>query len=59
MHPEKANDAVCRCGHGRLAHEHYRAGTECALCLDCPRFRPATGLWRLVAILLRRPRPGS
>ena len=22
----------CTCGHGRTAHEHYRAGTECALC---------------------------
>ena len=29
---------VCRtCGHDRRAHEHYRAGTDCALC-DCPRF---------------------
>ena len=29
---------VCRCGHGRGAHEHYRAGADCAQC-DCPRFR--------------------
>jgi hypothetical protein len=25
------------CGHGRQAHEHYRAGTDCALC-DCRQF---------------------
>lgn len=28
----------CVCGHVRDAHEHYRPGTDCALC-DCPRFR--------------------
>lgn len=22
----------CQCGHDRVAHEHYRVGTECALC---------------------------
>jgi hypothetical protein len=58
MHlPDKTSDAACRCGHGRLAHEHYRAGTECALCPDCRRFRPATGMVsRLVAALRQRPR---
>ena len=32
---------VCRCGHERAAHEHYRGGTECSLCSPtaCPRFR--------------------
>ncbi|WP_144712462.1 hypothetical protein [Curtobacterium pusillum] len=30
--------AVCVCGHGRDAHEHYRRGKDCALC-DCPRYR--------------------
>lgn len=30
---------LCRCGHERLAHEHYRQGAECALC-DCPRWSP-------------------
>jgi hypothetical protein len=31
----------CRCGHARAAHEHYRRGTDCALCPgDCPRYRP-------------------
>ena len=28
----------CVCGHPREAHEHYRPGTDCALC-DCPKFR--------------------
>jgi hypothetical protein len=28
----------CTCGHGFDAHEHYRRGTDCALC-GCPRFR--------------------
>jgi len=23
---------VCRCGHQRAAHEHYRAGSDCSLC---------------------------
>ncbi|MBT1543503.1 MULTISPECIES: hypothetical protein [Curtobacterium] len=26
------------CGHAEGAHEHYRPGTDCALC-DCPKFR--------------------
>ncbi|QCR43823.1 hypothetical protein C1N91_10060 [Curtobacterium sp. SGAir0471] len=30
--------ATCACGHGQEAHEHYRPGSDCALC-DCPRFR--------------------
>ncbi|MEV4704245.1 hypothetical protein [Actinoplanes sp. NPDC049316] len=39
--------AVCVCGHDRGAHEHYRGGTECALCGPevCPRFRRRTW-WR-------------
>jgi hypothetical protein len=28
----------CTCGHGFNAHEHYRRGTDCALC-TCPKFR--------------------
>jgi len=31
----------CTCGHGEQAHEHYRRGTDCALC-SCPRFRAGT-----------------
>jgi hypothetical protein len=34
---EDAGPACGRCGHGRRAHEHYRSGSDCALC-DCPRF---------------------
>jgi hypothetical protein len=29
---------ICRCGHGKTAHEHYRGGADCALC-SCPKFR--------------------
>ena len=43
---------LCRCGHERVAHQHYRRGTECALC-GCPRWsapgvlpRPAPGFLR-------------
>jgi hypothetical protein len=28
----------CRCGHSEGAHEHYRRGTDCALC-QCPKFK--------------------
>jgi hypothetical protein len=27
----------CSCGHGKQAHEHYRRGSDCALC-PCRRF---------------------
>lgn len=40
--------ATCGCGHGRTAHEHYRRGTDCALC-GCERYRRP---------LLRRLRSG-
>lgn len=30
--------SVCRCGHRRDAHEHYRPGSDCGLCA-CTRFR--------------------
>jgi hypothetical protein len=33
-----ADSATCVCGHQQAAHEHYRRGSDCALC-DCPRFR--------------------
>ncbi|WP_248705112.1 hypothetical protein [Curtobacterium sp. MWU13-2055] len=36
-----ADDAACgTCGHAQAAHEHYRPGTDCALC-DCRKFRRA------------------
>jgi hypothetical protein len=28
----------CRCGHGKKVHQHYRRGTDCALC-DCGVYR--------------------
>jgi hypothetical protein len=28
----------CSCGHGKHAHEHYRRGSDCALCA-CGKFR--------------------
>lgn len=28
----------CKCGHVAHAHEHYRAGTDCALC-ECTVYR--------------------
>lgn len=28
----------CQCGHVEGAHEHYRRGTDCALC-PCARYR--------------------
>ncbi|KNA89727.1 hypothetical protein ABW18_18710 [Gordonia jacobaea] len=36
-------DSTCRCGHPRAAHEHFRSGTDCAICgpEKCPRFRRA------------------
>jgi len=39
---------LCRCGHPREAHNHYRKGTDCALCPvgGCIRFRAAEGGWR-------------
>jgi hypothetical protein len=36
--PPAAQVKPCRCGHGRQAHEHYRRGSDCALC-GCGRYR--------------------
>jgi hypothetical protein len=33
-----AGGKSCSCGHGRQAHEHYRRGSDCALC-TCGKFR--------------------
>lgn len=53
-----AADSRCCCCHPRDAHEHYRAGSECALCgaeicssyrqIHGPvsRFIPFYGVWR-------------
>ena len=42
---------ACMYGHGRSAHQHYRSGTECALCSSgqCARYRCANPLRRLGA----------
>ncbi|GAA2749544.1 hypothetical protein [Amnibacterium kyonggiense] len=34
---------LCVCGHAHDAHEHYRRGTDCAICgaETCPKFRRA------------------
>jgi hypothetical protein len=37
----------CTCGHAARAHEHYRRGSDCALC-TCPKFRAGA--------VARRPR---
>jgi hypothetical protein len=42
--------AVCRCGHLKPVHMHYRKGTECSCC-ECPRYQ-----WSVRAtIRARRP----
>jgi len=35
------DSTLCVCGHAREAHEHYRRGSDCALCgaAGCHRFR--------------------
>jgi hypothetical protein len=35
------DSTLCVCGHAREAHEHYRRGSDCALCgaAACTRFR--------------------
>lgn len=32
---------MCRCGHDRDHHQHYRPGTDCGTCghAVCPRYR--------------------
>lgn len=34
---------ICQCGHAFRAHEHYRRGTDCALCPrgTCTNYRAA------------------
>jgi hypothetical protein len=36
---------VCRCGHERDAHEHYRPGDDCGVCgpSRCRRYARRTG----------------
>ncbi|MCW0216485.1 MAG: hypothetical protein OJJ54_24310 [Pseudonocardia sp.] len=46
---------ACRCGHGSDAHEHFRAGSDCAVC-DCARYHSTTGLATQLSLVLRRGR---
>jgi hypothetical protein len=43
----------CRCGHERRAHEHYRRGSDCAICKPgiCRRYRRT---WGRLGLLLAR-----
>lgn len=40
----QALTTLCNCGHVLDAHEHYRAGTDCAICgrSGCRKFQPVT-----------------
>ena len=53
---------VCRCEHERRAHTHYRAGSECVLCVpgQCSnRFRSARPIRSLMARLVLRRNVGD
>jgi hypothetical protein len=49
---------ICRCDHESAAHEHYRAGSECAVCPsgECSRYRSTTLVRGWVARLFRTSR---
>lgn len=50
-------DPVCRCGHVRDLHEHYRAGTDCGVCGPelCPSYcRPPAHLAQAAAQRINR-----
>lgn len=36
-----ATSVMCRCGHGRETHEHFRSGSDCGICgtRACRHFR--------------------
>lgn len=42
-----SNSTLCRCGHSREAHQHFRKGTDCGVCgpVACPRFS-AVPFWQ-------------
>jgi len=39
----RPDSGVCRCGHPKTAHEHWRDGDDCGACgaAVCRRYRPA------------------
>jgi hypothetical protein len=43
-----AAPVLCRCGHSRFAHQHYRSGIECALGDQghCDHFVREPAWWR-------------
>jgi hypothetical protein len=52
--PVQVGAGVCVCRHGRVAHDHYRGGAECAVCPAgaCGRYRANTPARRVFATLL-------
>lgn len=53
--PEQSSRRICRCGHPYISHRHYRSGSECSQCLDCPRYRSALGpILRIIGKLADR-----
>ena len=61
MTAKATDDTPCGCGHPHVAHQHYRKGTDCALC-DCTRFGVARTPRQHRAIILpfvRRPRSAA
>jgi hypothetical protein len=49
--PDARLSERCRCGHVSVAHEHYRRGTDCALC-GCGRYKSAQARRGLVGYLV-------
>jgi hypothetical protein len=49
--PDARLGEQCRCGHVSVAHEHYRRGTDCALC-GCGRYKGARARHGLLGVLL-------
>ena len=41
LQPARTEADVCRCGHERAAHVHYRAGRDCGACSGCRKYRHA------------------
>lgn len=49
----RAAALACRCGDPYDAHQHYRPGCDCSVCLYCDRFTPAHPLrWALASALV-------
>ena len=48
-------EPVCKCGHSRGSHLHYRKGTDCGVCQngECTRFRRSTPRVAVLSSLLK------